>query len=66
MEETERWWANDQRHVKASDELTAYDRRQGEADAGGQAEEAVMGLRAGGAKVRPEVGAGFPGLAHGG
>ena len=38
--------------------------RQGEAAAGGQAKEAVMGLRAGGAKVRPEVGAGFPGLAR--
>lgn len=66
MKETDRLWANDQRHVKTSDESMAYDRRQGEADAGGQAKEAVMGLRAGGAKVRPEVGAGFPGLARGG
>ena len=48
MKETDRWWVNNQRHVKTSDESMAYDQRQGEADTGRQAKEAVMGLRAGG------------------
>lgn len=41
--------------------MRAHDWRQGEADRGRQAEEAMMELRAGGAKVRAEVKAEFPG-----
>lgn len=44
--------------------MRAYDRRQGGAEPDRQAEEAVMGLRAGESKVRAEVRAGFPGHAH--
>lgn len=50
--------------MKSGGYRRAYNWRQGEADLGRQAGEAVMELRAGEAEVRAEVRAKFPGHTH--